>query len=234
MTGSRVPRPVVHLCARMVVGLGRNRHGLRGTSINCGTWSRRRWPGRSCWRQRRTAGSSLLGLRRSWRRGVGLRRGMCRPRTRDRKMPASDSSRSGTPGSSGAALGSGSVAARRPDLDQDWSCPAPCSAPDEGPLHRRFRGASVAPFAPYHLHTVAQRRSRFLCFRDGARRCSASWGRPLPPTRLHFSLEHQQGHRFRQRLALAPQFAFELWYSPLTLGAHSRLTPARIPPRPAP
>src|SRR5688572_6714363 len=44
------------------------------------------------------------------------------------------------------------------------------------------------------------------------------------PQGLHFSLQHQQGRRFRQRLVLALQLSFELLYTPASLGADSRLT----------
>jgi hypothetical protein len=68
--GRRVRCRFVHLSARMVVGLGRNRQGRRETTTTCEAWSSRRSLGRSCWRQKGTAGSSSLRLQRSLRRGA--------------------------------------------------------------------------------------------------------------------------------------------------------------------
>jgi len=73
--GHRVPWQVVHLSARLLVGLGRNRHRRRRESMSCGMWWSRRWRGHWCWLRRRSGGTWSCRSRRSSRHGGSSRQG---------------------------------------------------------------------------------------------------------------------------------------------------------------
>jgi len=87
-SGRRVPGPVVHPSARMLVGLGRNRHRLRRGNMSCSMSSSRRWPEPWCWPPGRSGGTWYSRLQPSCRRGATLAKATWRS-GHDRLLPHS-------------------------------------------------------------------------------------------------------------------------------------------------